>query len=150
MFAFDSISLSGRRHGTVARSITYRGVSFDPDFNADSFIPWTTVQMIATKDYSYQVALYDVKKKYEIIVKIYMCDKDEMTQQYIKKRFRTIFMFFLQNFKMYNGFTPKYSELYFGLLAYLIQSGEFISKRNMETYIQAAKEKMSLKFWICS
>ncbi len=128
---------------TVAGTITYRGVTFKPNYGVDQFIPYTTVNMIARKNYDYVVNLYDAMKKYEIILQIYMNDGDEMTEKYIKKNLKKVFVRFMMLYRMNVDRRGREEQMqyYFGLIETLVKSGKFLSKRNIKTYIEAANEQ---------
>lgn len=144
MYAFNQIPgvWSASRNTTVAGTITYRGVTFKPNHGVDQFIPYTTVNMIARKHYDYVVNLYDAMKKYEIILQIYMNDEDEMTEKYIKKNLKKVFVRFMMLYRLHVNCRGREEQMqyYFGLIEALVKSGKFISKRNIKIYIEAANE----------
>ncbi|MDE7138698.1 MAG: leucine-rich repeat domain-containing protein, partial [Ruminococcus sp.] len=108
---------------TSVHSMKYRGITFNPAI--DYFHMEDVIDMIYKKDYSY-VLSHDLK--YPVILQIYFNDGDEITYAYIKKNFKKFFVFLIK-------------ENDFETLEKLIKSGKFITKRNINTYINLADEK---------
>jgi len=114
------------RYTSATSYISYRGVTFGTTEN--NYINYYTrdiIDMIANKNYSY---ILEHNLKYPIILQIYFNDGDDVTTAYIKKNFKKFFAFL----------TEKED---FSTIEKLIKSGQFITKRNINTYVKYADEK---------
>lgn len=98
------------------------------------------IDFIASRDYS-KVLYHEFK--YPIILQIFMNEKDPESTTYIRKNFKKIFIFVADAIKSKIEIKSlcKYSNLENPLDCMKILIYNFISKRNIETYIKIADEK---------
>ena len=133
--------------GSSIDSLTYRGITFNPHLESAINIKYC-LEMIMTKDYSHVLKR---ELKFPVILQIYFKDRDSVTEDYIKKNFRKFFDF-LCECKDSGYFMGK--DLYgasrtdpIETLKKLLETGKFITKRNIKTYIKTADEKENNEFF---
>ena len=126
--------------GATISKISYRGVVFN-SYGDTYFYVRDIIDMIANKDYSIKLS-HDVK--YLIIFQIYFNEKDPVTEAYIKKNFKKIFAFVLESSKYVIDDSEKIN-----IIKKFLESGKFITSRNIDKYISFADEKEKLKYLIC-
>ncbi|MDE6781773.1 MAG: leucine-rich repeat domain-containing protein [Ruminococcus sp.] len=134
-YTFDNMPIgSGWLVHTSVQTIIYRGVTFktSPDMR-------TVFEMIRDKDYS---CVLDHDVKYPVVLQIYFNDGDDITTAYIKKNFKKFFMFLINELDVQNrlGFSMHIKDA-LNIIERLVKSGNFISKRNIDTYVKLADEK---------
>lgn len=128
---------------TATSYITYRGVTF----NCCGYYHYVraVIYMIRDKDYSC-ILSHDLK--YPVVLQIYFNDGDDVTTAYIKKNLKKFFMFLTDEI-IYNSTHSNHSILgnyskiknASEIMQKIINSGKFITKRNIETYVKIADEK---------
>lgn len=129
---------SGGRVHTSVQTIIYRGVTFRTSSDMR-----TVFEMIRDKDYS---CVLDHDVKYPVVLQIYFNDSDDVTTAYIKKNFKKFFIFITDKI-IYNNnckyhFLREYNTINASeMMQKIINSGKFITKRNIETYVKIADEK---------
>jgi len=134
--------------GSSIHSLTYRGITFNPHLEEAGNIRYC-LEMIMDKDYSH-VLKHELK--FPVILQIYFKDGDAVTEAYIKKNFRKFFDF-LCSYSENSGYFMGL-DLYgasridpIETLKKMLETGKFITKRNIKTYIKTADETENSEFF---
>ena len=126
----DSVEHFGKNmfmHCENLRAIHYKGVTIHPDLTHN---PWLKAEkmlkLIGTADFSISMNL---PMKYHTAGKMYLCEvAPEQTKAYIKSKFPAVFRGLID---------LNETEA----IEKIISSGEFVSRRNIDKYIEYAIEK---------
>ncbi|MCM1505767.1 MAG: leucine-rich repeat domain-containing protein [Ruminococcus flavefaciens] len=114
------------------KSIYFHGVTFYLNTFSHHYMD-KVIDFIADRDYS--IALYH-ELKYPIVLQFFMNEKAPESTAYIKKNFKKIFIWLVGEFNYL--FYHSNLENPYDYMKILIDN--FISKRNIETYIKIAHE----------
>ena len=145
---YDFLNETYPPRSTTVNSITYRGIVFNPHLDNAMYIH-SVLEMIRDKDYSH-VLKHELK--FPTVLQIYFKDGDAVTEAYIKKNLRKFFDFlcgYSENSGHFMGL-----DLYgasrtdpIETLKKLLETGKFITKRNIKTYIKTADETENSEFF---
>lgn len=118
----------------TVKSIFFHGVTFYLNTFSHHYMD-KVIDFIINRDCS--KTLYH-ELKYPIVLQFFMNDKDPESTAYIRKNFKKIFIWVVEDIKFNSVFHHSNLENPYECIKILIDN--FISKRNIETYIKIANE----------